>query len=105
MSVEKHVIDRERVRRIPPSFSWVDHRLVGEGFMERCSHPALSLYLFLVTVGDAQGLSFWSDRTAGSRLHLAPDALAKARNELVRADLVAFEAPVYQVLDLKGARR
>ena len=105
MSVEKQVIDRERVRRIPPSFSWVDHRLVQEGSMERCPHPALSLYLFLATVGDSQGLSSWSDRTAGARLHLAPDDLAKARNELVRADLVAFAAPIHQVLDLKGGRR
>ena len=36
MSVEKRVLWAERVRRVPEHFSWVDHRLVREGYMRQC---------------------------------------------------------------------
>jgi hypothetical protein len=99
--VVKRVLCPERVRRVPPQFSWVDHRLVGEGHLERCSHEALALYLFLVTVGDARGLSYYSDRAAGRRLAMDGQRLAAARRELCRADLIAYERPLYQVLSLE----
>ena len=53
----KRVLCPERLRQIPAQFSWVDHRLVREHYLERCDPPAMALYLFLVTVGDEQGLS------------------------------------------------
>ena len=28
--IEKHLLCPERVRRVPPHFSWVDHRLVRD---------------------------------------------------------------------------
>jgi hypothetical protein len=43
--------------------SWVDQRLVNDKHVERCSAPAWGLYLLLVVVGDAQGLSYYSDAT------------------------------------------
>jgi len=48
--VIKQLINRERVRKIPTQFSWVDHRLVRERHIERCDAQALALYLFLITV-------------------------------------------------------
>ncbi len=48
---------------MPSQFSWVDQRLVRERHIERCDVQALALYLFLVTVADAQGLSYYSDAT------------------------------------------
>ncbi len=57
----KHVLCPERVRQIPAQFSWVDHRLVRERHIERCDPPAAALYLFLLTVADEQGLSYYSD--------------------------------------------
>lgn len=99
--VVKRVLRPERVRRVPPQFSWVDHRLVGEGHLGRCSHEALALYLFLVTVGDARGLSYYSDRAAGRSLAMDSQTLAAARRELCRADLVTYEHPLYQVLSLE----
>src|ERR1700738_1147519 len=53
----KRVICPERIRTIPAHFSWVDHRLVRERYIERCDACAAALYLFLVTVADAQGLT------------------------------------------------
>ena len=59
-----------RVRQVPRQFSWIDHRLVRERFIDRCDAPAAALYLFLVTVGDAQGVS--SDFLISEDFSLAP---------------------------------
>ena len=42
----------ERLRAVPSQFSWLDHRLVRERHLDRCSTEALALYLFLVSVPD-----------------------------------------------------
>lgn len=101
-AIVKEPVCRERIRQIPRGFSWVDHRLVQEHYIERCSQGALALYLFLVTVADAQGLSWWSDRSLAARLGLDTDRLRQARAELQAVELVAYEHPVWQVLPLKG---
>lgn len=101
-AVVKRPVVPARVRRVPGSFSWVDHRLVREGRIDGCSHAALALYLFLVTVADAEGLSYWSENALGRRLRLDLARLRAARAELEAADLVAYEAPIWQVLALPG---
>lgn len=89
-----------RLRRIPPQFSWVDHRLVREGHLQGRSPHALALYLFLVTVADAHGLSWYADDTLCRQLSCSAMQLHRARTELEDADLIAYRAPLYQVLDL-----
>ncbi len=96
----KRPIRPDRLRQVPPSFSWVDHRLVSARFIERCDPPSLALYLFLVTVADVQGLSFYSDAPIGRRLRLDAVQLSAARQQLERAGLIAFQKPLYQVLGL-----
>lgn len=103
--IVKEPVCRDRVRQIPHGFSWVDHRLVREHYVEKCSLAALSLYLFVVTVSDAQGLSWWSERSLAARLGVDVDRLRQARAELEAANLVAFEHPVWQVLELEGGGR
>lgn len=97
---EKRLLDRHRVRRIQDGFSWIDRRFVRDGWAERLSREAVLVYLFLVAVADKDGLSFWGDLRVAGTLKLPPDALSAARDELVRAGLVAWERPLYQVLDL-----
>lgn len=99
--VQKHLICRERVRLIPNQFSWVDQRLVRDRHIESCSHPATALYLFLVTVGDQQGLSYYSDSSLMSRLCMDLQTLESARQNLIQIDLIAYESPLYQVLSLE----
>ena len=53
----KRILCAARLRRIPAQFSWVDPRLVFEGHLGRLDVHAAALYLLLVTVADAQGLS------------------------------------------------
>jgi hypothetical protein len=100
--MQKHLICPPRRRRVPAQFSWIDHRLIRDHYVERCSVEALALYLFLLTVADAQGLSYYSDDTLSKRLPLDIAGVRRARRELIEADLIAFEAPLYQVLSLEA---
>ena len=90
----------QRRRRVPPQFSWVDHRLVRDGHIEGQSAEALALYLVLVTVADADGLSWYSETALCRMLSWTIPRLAQARAELSEADLIAYRKPLYQVLDL-----
>jgi hypothetical protein len=74
--VQKHPLCPDRSRKIPKQFSWIDHRLVRDRHIDRCSHRAAALYLFLVTVADAQGLSYYSDRCLTQRLSMDENCLA-----------------------------
>ena len=98
--IAKHLLRADRLRQIPPSFSWVDHRLIGHARLRDCGHSAWALYLFLVTVADVQGLSYYSDAAIGRHLKLDPLSLATARRQLEVADLIAYRMPLYQVLGL-----
>ncbi len=90
----------QRRRSIPPQFSWVDHRLVRDGHVQGRSTSALALYLFLVTVADADGLSWYSEDALCRQLSCSGPQLESARAELQRAGLIAYRKPLYQVLDL-----
>lgn len=96
-------IDPQRLRRVPAQFSWVDHRLVREGRIRGLGAYALALYLFLVTVADAEGLSWYSDETLLRYLSWSEEDLRRARSELTIAGLIAYRSPLYQVLDLAPA--
>ncbi len=94
MEIPKAPFVRDRIRRIAPGFGWLDHRLVRDHYVERCSNGALALYLFLVIVADGDGVSWWSERSLSSRLGMEVDRLRQARTELEAADLIAYEYPV-----------
>ena len=98
--MQKRLLVPSRVRRIPGQFSWIDQRLVRDHHIERADCTALGLYLFLLTVADAQGLSYYADASIARILSLRPEQVAAARKGLMRAGLIAYEAPLYQVLAL-----
>lgn len=100
MLMQKKILRPDRLRQVPAQFSWLDQRLVRENFLRRAQPAAWALYLVLVTVADAQGLSYYSDATLSRLLQLEPLGLAQARQQLVAADLVAYQQPLYQVLAL-----
>lgn len=95
------VLRPDRLRLVPPHFSWVDHLLVRDRHIQRCDANAWALYLFLVTVGNAQGLSWYADHTLAGLLNMSEETLVMARRQLVLNSLVAFSHPFYQVLDLQ----
>jgi hypothetical protein len=98
--INKHPLRPDRLRQIPTSFSWVDHRLVRHDYLRRAEPRAWALYLFLTTVADVHGLSYYSDAAIGRHLNLDASALGTARAQLVQADLIAYQKPLYQVLAL-----
>ena len=85
---------------MPPQFSWIDHRLVRENRLRGCGAEALALYLFLATVADAEGLSYYGEAAIGRHLGFKADQVRSARARLVREGLIAYDAPFYQVLGL-----
>jgi hypothetical protein len=97
----KRILCAARLRRIPAQFSWVDPRLVFDGHLGRLDTHAAALYLLLVTVADAQGLSYWGDARVTQLLHTTRARLTRSREQLVGAGLLAYESPLYQVLALQ----
>jgi len=79
--------------------------LVREHYIDQLSPEACALYLFLVTVADAQGLSFYSERSLCQRLSMPLTELRQARQALITRALVAYHSPLYQVLALGGDAR
>lgn len=98
---QKHPILPQRLRKVPRQFSWVDHRLVRDSHIDDLSHAAATLYLFLVTVGDHKGLSYYSDAIVIQRLGMDEGTLQQARINLIQADLIAWKKPLYQVLSIQ----
>jgi hypothetical protein len=101
--IHKHILVPGRVRRPPADgWSWIDRRFLRE-HASRLSHEAIFLYFFLAAVSDKDGLSFYGDATIALRLRMAEAVVVRARDELVAADLVAYRAPLAQVLSLPAA--
>jgi len=103
--MHKRPISPAQLRQVPKQFSWVDQRLVRERYIDQLSHAACALYLFLVTVADAQGLSYYADPSLCQRLSLTGTALHQARQALITRGLVAYQPPLYQVLALDATPR
>ena len=91
---------KHRIRKVPKQFSWIDHRLVRDRHIETFTHPAAALYLFLVTVGDVNGLSYYGDKAVMKRLGMDQSMLQDARSCLVQNGMIAWQRPLYQVLSL-----
>lgn len=73
---------------------------IFDGFL-RCLEPTeLLLYLFLTLVSDAQGVSYYGDSAICRLLKTNPMDLEQDRQVLISHDLIAYDPPFYQVLEL-----
>ena len=97
----KILIEPRLKRRIPAHFTWVDHKLVRNGHIRKCSIGALGFYLFLVAVSDCDGLSFYGDKRIALELNIPEDAVISMRMELVSRRLIAYQDGIYQLLNLQ----
>ena len=103
--IHKQLLVPDRVRRPPrEGWSWIDRRFL-RAHAARLSHEAIALYLFLAAVSDQRGLSFYSDTSTAIRLRMSEQAVVAARDELAAEDLVAYRAPLTQVLSLPQTTR
>lgn len=104
MTIQKRLLIADRVRRPPDEgFSWIDRRFLRE-FAARLSGDAVFLYFFLAAVSDKRGLSYYADATLALRMRVTEAAVVRARDELIAADLVAYQPPLTQVLSLPASR-
>jgi hypothetical protein len=94
----KKLIHPERLRKTPVNFSWIDHRLVRQGYLKQLNSDSIALYLFLVSVGDSQGLSYYSEIGISKLLTLK--SVSCCRRELEQSNLIAYDNGIYQVLEL-----
>ena len=98
--IDKQILVPDRVRRLPANdWSWIDRRFLRE-FSTRLSGDAVFLYLFLTSVADKHGLSYYSDNALALRLRTTERIINKAREELLDLDLLAYRVPLVQVLSL-----
>ncbi len=105
MPPTKRVLCAQRVRHVPRAFSWIDHRLVRNRHIEKCSRAQLALYLFLICVSDEKGPSFYGDKAIISRLSMDQQTLNQSRIGLINHSLIARQKPVYQVLCLESVQK
>ena len=70
---------------MPKQFSWVDHRLVRCGYLRGRSPHAMALYLFLIVVADADGVSWYGDERIGVEAGFSQRAVRQVRTELKKS--------------------
>ncbi len=107
------ILEPQRIRNVPRSFAWIDHRLRSEGFLERLRPEDIGLYLFLALAADRNGLSCWRlDRIQRAVPCFDHHALWDARDRLVELDQIAFRPrykhdpdDCYQVLSVEQLRK
>jgi hypothetical protein len=94
----------DKIRQMSGSFGWVDHRF--RFFWEDLSREEILLYFFLVTVADAQSISWWSTRKIAKTLKIGPATLLRAKAMLEQRKLISTRKDalsqriIYQVLPL-----
>lgn len=93
-------VDPAHIRKIEGSFSWIDHRLVTQGWFDCLSRDEILLYLWWTTVGDKNGVSFYSDEKIACRLKLSVREIRLSRQGLIEKGLIACRNGVVQVLPL-----
>ena len=98
--VETSPLEPNRIRKITGSFAFIQHRFLHDGFWDSLDHHQLLLYLFLIIVGDRNGLSYYSYDKICTLLRISVDEYILARNTLIDQNMIAFDGYLFQVLSL-----
>lgn len=98
--ISRTPINHTRIRKISGSFSWIDHRLLADGFLKEMTSDEILLYFFLVLVGDRNGVSFYSYDKICDLLKIDVDRFIYARDRLIDKSLIACDNGRFQVLQL-----
>jgi len=98
--ISKQPIVPERIRHISGSFSWIDHCILTNGFLNAMTRHEILLYFFLVLVGDKNGVSFYSYDQICQLLKLEVTDYMEARDRLIQRSLLAYQQGRFQVLEL-----
>lgn len=81
-----------RVRQMPTSFAWIDHRLRSRNYLQAFAPEELALYFFLTLAADDKGLSCWRLDVIEKNMPIFHvPLLREARESLVQKNLLAFK--------------
>lgn len=89
---------KRSARVLPSRYGVIDQRLINEGYLKKITPEALCLYVFLCVVADRRGRSWYSDSRLQQQVRV--NFIDDARNSLLELGLIAWEAPVYSVLNI-----
>jgi len=89
-----------RIRQTHNGFGYIPHRFLRDGFLSSLSDSEARLYLFYVLAADRHGVSYYSDRRISDIIGYTASQLEYVKNELIHKDLICYESPVCQVLEL-----
>ena len=98
--ISKQPIYSNKIRKIIGSFSWIDHRILHDGYLKTMSPHEILLYFFLVLVGDKNGISYYCYDKICDLLKINPNEFVEARNQLLNKSLIAHKNGRFQVLQL-----
>ncbi len=98
--IKKKVLNNNRIRRINDGFSFIPHRFLSDGFLAALDQHQLLLYFFLILASDRYGLSYYAYDSICTSTRLTVEQYIKARNSLIKKDLIAFDGTLFQVLEL-----
>jgi len=98
--IKKKILNPKRVRQIEGGFAFIPHRFLTDGFLTMLGHNELLFYFFFFFVSDSNVLYFYSYDRICTMLELRLDQYVKARDSLIKKDLIAFDGTLFQVLSL-----
>ena len=91
-------LEPRRIRHPRGAYGWVDLRIITDGYLQALDPAAALTYLFLCTVGNREGISYWSRARMARTLNLPLEAMDAALRVLIATDLIAATDRVVQVL-------
>ena len=91
-------LEPRRIRYPRGAYGWVDLKIVTEGHLQALDPSSALTYLFLCTVGNREGISFWSRSRMARALSLSLETIDAALRVLARVDLIAATERIVQVL-------
>lgn len=102
--VEKDLIRKNRIKNLNNTvFGWMDSNILYSGLLEEMSDHEFKLYGFYNLAGDSlYCLSNYGRRYICKLLKITPRELIKAREGLVKKDLIAYENKEF--VNSKGLR-
>ncbi len=94
------ILDQTRIRQNHNGFGFIPHRFLRDGFLSSLDRSETTLYLFYVLAANRHGVSFYSDRRICDLLGFSDKQLRLTRDGLIDKDLICYEEPVCQILEL-----
>lgn len=98
--MHKRPLHPDRIRTVEHPFGWVPCRMLNNGTIASMSPLERQLYLVLTLAADRQGISYYSEQRILQTLGCAPQELCRARNALIKRELLAYDGKTYQLLPL-----